>query len=138
MDVFHQRLEQEHGESVILTPPTVPYTLNLQDGRTLHIQNPSMYPTDQKVRPGFFASLGFSSAAPVTKPRGFWSAHEILDSLRSKAPALHNPANQWQRVDLPKAAHRLTASRILLRRVGAQIRKPCSSEALGLNPPTKR
>lgn len=51
MDVFHQRLEQEHGESVILTPPTVPYTLHLQDGRTLHIKNPSMYPTDQKACP---------------------------------------------------------------------------------------
>ena len=57
MDVFHQRLEQEHGESVILTPPTVPYTLHLQNGEMLRIQNPSMYPTDQKVRPLLFSPL---------------------------------------------------------------------------------
>lgn len=57
MDVFHQRLEQEHGESVILTPPTVPYTLHLQNGETLRIQNPSMYPTDLKVCPLIFPSL---------------------------------------------------------------------------------
>ncbi len=49
MDVFHQRLEQEHGESVILTAPTVPYTLQLADGREERIQNPSKYPVDQKV-----------------------------------------------------------------------------------------
>ena len=50
MDVFHQRLEQEHGESVILTAPTVPYTLHFADGRVDRIQNPSKYPVDQKVR----------------------------------------------------------------------------------------
>ena len=50
MDVFHQRLEQEHGESVILTAPTVPYTLHLADGRVERIQNPSKYPVDQKAR----------------------------------------------------------------------------------------
>ena len=50
MDVFHQRLEQEHGESVILTAPTVPYTLHLADGHVERIQNPSKYPTNQKAR----------------------------------------------------------------------------------------
>ena len=65
MDVFHQRLEQEHGESVILTAPTVPYTLQLADGREERIQNPSKYPVDQKV---CFASfeLGQILTIPLT------------------------------------------------------------------------
>ena len=29
MEVFHQRLENEHGASVITTPPTVPYRIKV-------------------------------------------------------------------------------------------------------------
>ena len=41
MEVFLQRLEQEHGASVITTAPTVPYALDLFGGQRLDIQNPS-------------------------------------------------------------------------------------------------
>ncbi len=41
MEVFHQRLEQEHGASVITTAPTVPYALDLFGGARLEIENPS-------------------------------------------------------------------------------------------------
>jgi hypothetical protein len=50
MEVFLQRLEMEHGTSVITTPPTVPYTLRTADGQQVDIQNPSQYPTDAKAR----------------------------------------------------------------------------------------
>ena len=41
MEVFHQRLDQEYGASIITTTPTVPYTLKHTDGSTEEIQNPS-------------------------------------------------------------------------------------------------
>ena len=41
MEVFLQRLEQEHGASVITTAPTVPYALDLYGEQRLEIQNPS-------------------------------------------------------------------------------------------------
>ncbi len=41
MEVFHQRLDQEYGASIITTTPTVPYSLKHTDGSTEEIQNPS-------------------------------------------------------------------------------------------------
>ena len=41
MEVFHQRLDQEYGASIITTTPTVPYSLKHADGSTEEIQNPS-------------------------------------------------------------------------------------------------
>ncbi|KAL6551543.1 hypothetical protein OROGR_007697 [Orobanche gracilis] len=50
MDVFHQRLEQEHGAHVISTVPTVPYIFEYSDGTKVHIQNPAMLPSNPKQR----------------------------------------------------------------------------------------
>ncbi|XP_075498754.1 translation factor GUF1 homolog, mitochondrial isoform X1 [Primulina tabacum] len=50
MDVFHQRLEQEHGAHVISTVPTVPYIFEFSDGSKIHIQNPAMLPSNPKQR----------------------------------------------------------------------------------------
>ena len=83
MDVFHQRLQQEHGESVILTAPTVPYTLQLADGSVERIQNPSKYPVDQKV---CLASSGAAATcflcAPLQKP-GHQSWHTCVRKCAS-------------------------------------------------------
>ncbi|KAK9810141.1 hypothetical protein WJX72_005508 [[Myrmecia] bisecta] len=49
MEVFHQRLEQEHGASLITTAPTVPYMLEHSDGSKTEIQNPSQFPLGQKL-----------------------------------------------------------------------------------------
>ncbi|XP_073154109.1 translation factor GUF1 homolog, mitochondrial [Henckelia pumila] len=50
MDVFHQRLEQEHGAHVISTVPTVPYIFEYSDGSKIHIQNPATLPSNPKQR----------------------------------------------------------------------------------------
>lgn len=49
MEVFHQRLEQEHGADVITTAPTVPFHIHFPDKTVLHIQNPSQFPINKKV-----------------------------------------------------------------------------------------
>lgn len=50
MDVFHQRLEQEHGAQVITTTPTVPYIFEYSDGSKLTIQNPAALPSNPNRR----------------------------------------------------------------------------------------
>ncbi|CAN4093754.1 unnamed protein product [Withania somnifera] len=50
MDVFHQRLEQEHGAHVISTVPTVPYIFEYSDGSKLQVQNPAALPSNPKNR----------------------------------------------------------------------------------------
>jgi elongation factor 4 len=42
--VFEDRLRQEHGASIIITPPTVPFKVNWADGRAEIIQNPAQFP----------------------------------------------------------------------------------------------
>ncbi|EFN57155.1 hypothetical protein CHLNCDRAFT_56093 [Chlorella variabilis] len=49
MDVFRQRLEQEHGASVIVTAPTVPCRVVLPGGDTLELQNPAEFPLNVKI-----------------------------------------------------------------------------------------
>lgn len=49
MDVFQQRLEQEYNAEIIVTSPTVPYKLEMEDGSLLDIENPSQFPQEQKL-----------------------------------------------------------------------------------------
>jgi elongation factor 4 len=44
MDVFRQRLEEEHGATVINTLPTVKYTIQFEDGDEKEIRNPIDFP----------------------------------------------------------------------------------------------
>jgi len=50
MDVFKQRLEQEHGVSVIITAPSVLYKLKMEHtGKILDIENPSDFPDSSQI-----------------------------------------------------------------------------------------
>ncbi|GAB4818255.1 hypothetical protein N2152v2_005301 [Parachlorella kessleri] len=49
MDVFRQRLEQEHGASVIVTAPTVPCRIQLPSGEIQELQNPAEFPLNTKL-----------------------------------------------------------------------------------------
>ena len=42
--VFEDRLRQEHGASVIITPPSVPFRIVWKDGRETTISNPADFP----------------------------------------------------------------------------------------------
>ena len=50
MDVFRQRLEQEHGASVIVTAPTVPIKVKREHGDWTDLENPADFPTRERVR----------------------------------------------------------------------------------------
>ncbi|KAF2458820.1 GTP-binding protein-like protein GUF1 [Lineolata rhizophorae] len=47
--VFEDRLRQEHGASIIITPPTVPFRIIYKDGSLETISNPNLYPDDATI-----------------------------------------------------------------------------------------
>ncbi|KAK4912138.1 Translation factor guf1 mitochondrial, partial [Elasticomyces elasticus] len=48
--VFEDRLRQEHGTSIIITPPTVPFQVKYRDGRIDTITNPAEFPDNDHAR----------------------------------------------------------------------------------------
>lgn len=48
--VFEDRLRQEHGTSIIITPPTVPFQIVYKDGKELVITSPAEFPEDDVER----------------------------------------------------------------------------------------
>ena len=49
MDIVQERLEREYNLDLILTAPSVIYHVNLTDGTTLHLDNPSKLPDGSKI-----------------------------------------------------------------------------------------
>lgn len=48
--VFEDRLRQEHGTSIIITPPTVPFKIKYKNGKEDIITNPADFPEDDNSR----------------------------------------------------------------------------------------
>lgn len=95
MDVFHQRLEQEHGAHVISTVPTVPYMFEYSDGSKVQVQNPAALPSNPKIQvtacwePTVIATIIFPSeyvGAVITlccERRGEQLEYSFIDSQRT-------------------------------------------------------
>jgi elongation factor 4 len=47
--VFEDRLRQEHGASIIITPPTVPFKVVWKDGTEEIISNPNQFPDTESI-----------------------------------------------------------------------------------------
>lgn len=65
MDVFRQRLEQEHGASVIVTAPTVPVSIELASGSTIQITSPSEYPQSVRISKVWEPTVHATIVAPT-------------------------------------------------------------------------
>ncbi|OAP65545.1 translation factor GUF1, mitochondrial [Fonsecaea erecta] len=48
--VFEDRLRQEHGASIIITPPTVPFKVLYKNGKEEVITNPAEFPDSEETR----------------------------------------------------------------------------------------
>lgn len=48
--VFEDRLRQEHGASIIITPPTVPVKVIWKDGREETVTSPADFPSEDEMR----------------------------------------------------------------------------------------
>jgi elongation factor 4 len=64
MDVFCQRLEQEFGTSVILTPPAVPCKVVLHDGTETVFESASEFPEQQHIKTVFEPMVHASIVTP--------------------------------------------------------------------------
>ena len=58
--VFEDRLRQEYGASIIITPPTVPFKVMWTDGKEEIIRNPAKFPD--------YTSTNFSRVAELQEP----------------------------------------------------------------------
>lgn len=93
MDVFRQRLEQEHGASVIVTAPTVPVRVELLTGETLELQNPSEFPQNQRITSVFEPTVRATIIVPAEmvgsvmtlcqERRGELVEHSVLGATRA-------------------------------------------------------
>ncbi|KAK6913229.1 Translational (tr)-type GTP-binding domain [Dillenia turbinata] len=95
MDVFHQRLEQEYGASVISTIPTVPYIFEYSDGSKAQVNNPAALASNPKSRitatlePTVIATIIIPSeyVGPVinlcSERRGEQLEYSFIDSQRA-------------------------------------------------------
>jgi len=48
--VFEDRLRQEHGASIIITPPTVPFKVIWKNGKETVVTNPAEFPDSEEAR----------------------------------------------------------------------------------------
>ena len=48
LDVFRQRLEDEYGQSILVTALTVPFRITTHDGSERKIASPSEFPVEQR------------------------------------------------------------------------------------------
>ncbi|CEH17181.1 gtp-binding protein lepa [Ceraceosorus bombacis] len=62
LDVFRQRLEDEYGQTILVTAPTVPFRLTTKDGKQTHLNNPTEFPEDTS-KGGSYTEI----AEPVVK-----------------------------------------------------------------------
>ena len=81
--VFEDRLRQEHGASIIITPPTVPFKLRYSNGKELIITNPADFPDDDIARKAVSETLEPYVLATVTLPDDYLGACiELCESNR--------------------------------------------------------
>lgn len=50
LEIISERIEREFGIEIIATTPSVNYEINLTDGSTIFIDNPSMMPDKVKIK----------------------------------------------------------------------------------------
>ena len=93
MDVVQERLEREYGIGLIATSPSVIYRVNMNDGKQITIDNPSMMPDPTKIKsieePYVSASIMTPSdyIGPIMElcqsKRGIYQDLEYIDDTRS-------------------------------------------------------
>lgn len=90
LDVFRQRLEDEYGQSILVTAPTVPFRLTTKDGKQTRLNNPTDFPEDTSK-----GSAYREIAEPVVK--GTLTCPEDHGEHRAAL-------SEWTRRSLPSSA----------------------------------
>uniref|UniRef100_A0A0E0HKZ9 Translation factor GUF1 homolog, mitochondrial n=1 Tax=Oryza nivara TaxID=4536 RepID=A0A0E0HKZ9_ORYNI len=83
MDVFHQRLEQEHGAQVISTIPTVPYIFEYGDGSKVQVENPAALASNPGKRIAACWEPTVIATIIIPKRRGEQQEYTFIDAQRA-------------------------------------------------------
>jgi GTP-binding protein LepA len=75
LEVVQERLEREYDLSLILTAPSVQYVINLNDGTSMTIDNPALYPDPSTIES---TEEPFIRASIITPDRYMGGDHETL------------------------------------------------------------
>lgn len=102
MDVFRQRLEQEHGAAVIVTAPTVPVRVELPGGEVVELQNPSEFPAGVKLAAIFEPTVRATVVAPSEHVGAVMSLCQARRGELGEHAVL-SPGRAMLRYDLPLA-----------------------------------
>lgn len=92
LEIISERIEREFGIDIIATTPSVNYEINLTDGSTIFIDNPSMMPDKVKIKeikePYIFTNILVPTdyIGPIMElcqdKRGIYKAIDYLDKTR--------------------------------------------------------
>jgi GTP-binding protein LepA len=105
MDVIQERLEREYGLNLIATAPSVSFTVDLTDGSTVTVDNPSKLPDPQRIARIFEPWVNITIISPsryiggimelVTTRRGEYVRMEYLQPKQADS---NSSASQDARV----------------------------------------
>lgn len=92
LEIISERIEREFGIEIITTTPSVNYEINLTDGSTIFIDNPSMMPDKVKIKnikePYIFTNILVPTdyIGPIMElcqdKRGIYKSIDYLDTTR--------------------------------------------------------
>ena len=92
LEIISERIEREFGIDIIATTPSVNYEINLTDGSTIYIDNPSMMPDKVKIKevkePYIFTNILVPSdyIGPIMElcqdKRGIYKSIDYIDKTR--------------------------------------------------------
>ena len=92
LEIISERIEREFGIEIIATTPSVNYEINLTDGSTIFIDNPSMMPDKVKIKnikePYIFTNILVPNdyIGPIMElcqdKRGIYKSIDYLDTTR--------------------------------------------------------
>jgi GTP-binding protein lepA len=92
LEIISERIEREFGIEIIATTPSVNYEINLTDGSTIFIDNPSMMPDKVKIKnikePYIFTNILVPTdyIGPIMElcqdKRGIYKSIDYLDTAR--------------------------------------------------------
>lgn len=92
LEIISERIEREFGIEIIATTPSVNYEINLTDGSTIFIDNPSMMPDKVKIKnikePCIFTNILVPTdyIGPIMElcqdKRGIYKSIDYLDTTR--------------------------------------------------------
>ncbi len=88
--VFEDRLRQEHGASIVITPPTVPCKAIWRDGREVEIRNPADFPEEELALNRIAEVQEPYVLATITLPEEYvGKVIELCESNRGSQKDLH-------------------------------------------------